>query len=100
MSPVAAPVPAPETALTFFLAAVAVQRAVELSISARHTRTLVAYGAREFGRGHFPLLVAIHLLFPAALAYEVLALGARPARIWPLWLVVWLVAQLLRIWAI
>ena len=36
------------------------QRLVELSIARRNHRTLVAKGAIEFGRRHYPVLVAVH----------------------------------------
>ena len=36
------------------------QRLVELSIARRNHRTLVAKGAIEFGRRHYPALVAVH----------------------------------------
>jgi methyltransferase len=83
-------------ALASFVAVLASERLVELVLSARHTRTLRARGAVESGRGHFPLLVALHaLLFPALVA-EVLWLGARPGPAWPLWLVLFGGAQALR----
>jgi len=91
-----APGPPPVAALAAFLAALALQRASELVISARHEPRLRALGAREHARGHFPLLVLVHVLFPPALAAEVLAGGARPGRAWPLWLAVCLGAQALR----
>jgi len=87
-------------ALFTYLATLAVQRALELVISARHQRQLAARGAREFGRNHFPLIVAAHALYPLALAYEVLALDARPPHAWPAWFAIWLAAQALKLWAI
>ena len=87
-------------ALIIYLVTLGVQRALELVISARHARQLAARGAREFGRGHFPLIVAVHALYPLALAFEVLGLGTRPPHTWPAWLAVWLAAQALKLWAI
>jgi methyltransferase len=92
----APPGPAPVGALALFLAVLALQRAGELLHSARNTRRLEACGAHETGAGHFPLIVAVHVLFPLCLVAEVLALGSRPGRFWPLWLGVWLAAQALR----
>jgi methyltransferase len=83
-----------------FLAVLAAQRAGELVHSARNQRRLLARGGREHAGGHFPLLVLVHGLFPLALAGEVLALGARPGPLWPLWLGLWLAAQALRYWAV
>ena len=83
-------------ALVLFLAVLGAQRAGELMLSARHVKRLGARGAKEYGSGHFPLLIGIHVLFPVSLAAEVFALGARPGRLWPVWLGFWLAAQALR----
>jgi len=90
------PGPVPAWPLALFLAALAAQRAHELALSARNGRALRARGAREVGARHFPLIVAVHALFPACLVAEVLALGARPGPAWPLWLALVLGAQALR----
>jgi methyltransferase len=83
-----------------FVAALALQRIGELALSARHERSLRALGAREYSRGHFPLLVLVHVLFPACLLLEVFQLGARPSPAWPFWLAVIAAAQVLRYAAI
>ena len=83
-------------ALASFVTLLAAERITELALSARHVRTLRARGAVESGRGHFPLLVALHVLFFPALAAEVLWLGARPRPAWPLWLALFAAAQALR----
>lgn len=88
--------PLPLAGLVLFLVALAVQRVGELLRSARNERRLAARGAREHAAGHFPLLVLVHALLPVLLVTEVLVLGARPGRTWPLWLAVWLAAQALR----
>lgn len=88
--------PATTRALAAFLVALIASRVIELVVSARHTRRLAARGAVQHGARHFPLLVAIHVLFPLALIAEVVGLGARPWASWPLWLALWLAAQALR----
>lgn len=91
---------AAEIGLLAFLAALAAQRTIELVRSARATKRLRARGAREHARGHFPLLVGVHVLFPLALAVEFLGLRARPWASWPLWLALLLAAQALRFWSL
>ncbi len=94
---------APRLALAAFILLLAGERLIELALSARHARRLRARGAVEHGRGHFPLLVALHVLLFPALAFEVLGLGARPGAAWPLWLALFLAAQGLRfasLWAL
>jgi len=98
MNAAGAPGPVPAGALVVFLVAFGAQRASELILSARHTRRLLAQGAREHGRRHYRWLVALHALFPVAIVLEVVVLGARPNALAPLWLALWLGAQLLR-WA-
>ena len=93
------PSPVPLEALLAFYAVLLLERGNELAISARHARRLAARGAREFGGEHFPLLVALHVLYPLALGFEVVGLGARPGPAWPAWLAAWLAAQALRAWA-
>jgi methyltransferase len=83
-----------------FVAALAVQRLFELGLSARHEVRLRAMGAREHARGHFPLFVFLHVLFPLALLFEVFRMGARPPAVWPLWLALFAAAQMLRLAAI
>ena len=87
-------------AVILFVGVVAAQRIGELVLSARHARAVRARGACEYGSAHFPFLVFVHVAFLVCLAAEVLFLGARPSRWWPLWLGFWLCAQLLRYSAI
>jgi len=83
-------------ALVAFLALLAAERIAEMSLSSRHAEILIRRGAVEFGARHFPLIVALHLLFPLALVAEVLWAGARPPGSWPWWLGLLLAAQVLR----
>ena len=78
------------------IAATIVQRAGELVLSARHTPRVRARGGREYGRRHFPFIVAVHALFPVALILEITRYGTTPPRYWPVWLVCWFLAQALR----
>lgn len=90
------PTPGIAWALGAFVVATVAERVMELLLSARHVRRLAARGAIEFDRGHYPVLVALHALYPIALIGEVLWLGARPNALWPLWLALWLGAHALR----
>jgi len=71
------------------------QRLVELVIAGRNTRRLLARGAVESGRGHYPYVVALHagwLLGLWLLAWR------HPVSVF--WLVAYLGLQALRIWVI
>lgn len=72
------------------------QRLAEVRRARRNTRKLLAKGAREFGPGHYRVMVLIHVLWFAGWLYEVAQQGAG----WDeRWLVPALAGQGLRAWA-
>ena len=77
------------------LAFVTLQRLAELAIARRNMRRLLARGAYEVGAGHYPLIVALHASWLAALWW--LAPG-RPL-IWP-FAVAYFLLQPLRLWVL
>lgn len=77
------------------LAFVTVQRLAELWLSNRNTRRLIARGAVEHAPGHYPLIVAVHAFWLAALWW--LAPGQVISLIW---LLVFGLLQLGRVWVI
>lgn len=77
------------------LALVTLQRLFELWLSGRNTRRLLARGAREHGRGHYPAMIALHSAWLAALWW--LAPG-RAVNL-PL-LAFYVLVQLARAWAV
>ena len=75
------------------LALVTLQRLGELALAERNTRRLLAQGAYEVGRGHYPLIVAVHagwlatlwFLGPGNPIHAVLLLlfvALQAARVW------------------
>ena len=64
-------------------------------LSNRNTRRLLAKGAREVGASHYPLIVAVHALWLAALWW--LAPGRH---IFAFWLVLYVLLQIARIWVL
>ena len=81
--------------------AVGVERLVELVVSKRNARWSFARGGREFGREHYPVIVAIHTGLLVGCVVEVWLLR-RPFIGWLGWpmLAVALGAQILRWWCI
>ena len=77
------------------LALVTLQRLGELWLSNRHTKRLLAEGAHEVGASHYPLIVAVHALWLAALWWLALS---RPVD--GFWLAVFIVIELTRIWVL
>ena len=81
--------------------AVGVERMVELVLSKRNARLAFANGGKEFGRGHYPVMVAIHTALLVGCVVEVWLLH-RPFIPWLGWpmLAVAVLAQVLRWWCI
>lgn len=84
------------TVLYWILLFVVVQRLAELVWAARNTRRLLARGAVEIGRRHYPLFVLLHASWLVAIAITV------PADAEPSWLLlgIFAVLQLLRVWVV
>ena len=72
------------------------QRLLELVYANRNTKALLARGAEEHGRGHYPAMVAIHASFLAALWFST---APAAAMLWPL-LIVFVALQLARVWVL
>jgi methyltransferase len=77
------------------LALVTLQRLGELLLAERNTRRLLAKGAHEVARGHYPYMVAVHAGWLAAL--WLLGPGP-PVHVIPL--IVYAALQVVRVWVI
>lgn len=82
------------------VALVGLQRLLELRYSRRNERRLRAKGAVERGRGHYPVMVAIHALWLASTLVEGFLRGPEIPSWWPVPLAAFLLVQPLRYWAI
>ncbi|WP_081984476.1 isoprenylcysteine carboxyl methyltransferase family protein [Sphingomonas sp. 35-24ZXX] len=78
------------------LALLTAQRLLELVYAQRNTKALLARGAVEFGRSHYPLMVGIHASFLLALW---LITPPQAPMLWPL-LVVFALLQIARLWVL
>lgn len=76
------------------VAFVALERVVEVLISQRNTRALMARGAVEHGAGHYPVIVALHVAWFAAM---ILCLP-RPMEIRWGWIAAFAALQIARVW--
>lgn len=81
-------------------ALVAAQRLAELALAARNRRRALARGAVKHGAGHYPAMVALHVLWWAGWVLEARARGPVLDPLWPLWAVLLLLASALRYGAI
>ena len=82
--------------LAWILALVVIQRLGELALARANTRRLLAQGAWEVGRGHYPLFILLHASWLIAIA------AATPLDKQPVWALigVFFVLQGLRVWVI
>jgi methyltransferase len=71
-------------------------RIAELLVARRNTRRLLSLGGYEVGRGHYPLVVAIHVAWILALAFLV-PTETPPA---PHFLIPFMLIQVVRYWII
>lgn len=84
-----------------FILAIGVERLAELVVSRRNTRWSLSHGGKEFGSGHYPVMVAMHTLLLASCVTEV-AVAHRPFVPWLGWPMVAVVAlsTVLRWWCV
>lgn len=76
------------------------QRLMELRRARRNDAVLRSRGAVEAGTGHYPAIVALHVLWFIGMIVEVVLLTRHVSLLWPLFLLLFLLAQVLRYWAI
>ncbi|MGV0746131.1 isoprenylcysteine carboxyl methyltransferase family protein [Mycolicibacterium sp. XJ870] len=81
------------------IAVVAAERLLELVVSKRNLDWSKANGGKEFGAGHYPVMVALHTGLLVGAVVEARKRRFRPALGWPMLAVV-LAAQGLRWWCI
>ena len=73
------------------------QRLIELVIANRNTRALLAEGAYEVGRGHYPAIVFLHTAWLAVL-WAFFLLGLTLFQPWAA--IAYLLVQVLRVWTL
>ncbi|MEU8081052.1 isoprenylcysteine carboxyl methyltransferase family protein [Catellatospora citrea] len=88
-------------AYTLLIVAVAGERLVELVVSKRHAAWALANGGREYGRSHYPYMVALHTALLAGCLAEVWLLDRPflPALGWTMLALV-IASQALRWWCV
>ena len=77
------------------VAFVALQRVVELALARWNTRHLIAAGGVEFGRSHYPVMVALHTAWLLGLLWF-----GRSRAVDPVLLGVFILLQAGRVWVI
>ena len=82
------------------IAALVVQRLLELRVAKRNEAAVRTKGAREFGARHYPLFFVLHVGWLLAWPTEALLGGPALDPRWPMFFALLAGAQLLRYWAI
>lgn len=89
--------------MTFFyllVGFVIVQRLLEVAYARSNERLMKQQGAIEAGAGHYKWIVLLHVLFFVSLVVEVEIWEPSYGRGWLFFLAVFIVAQILRVWAL
>ena len=88
------------TLLVLAVGLVALQRLFELVLARGNERKALARGAVEQGRGHYPFIVALHVVWLISTLVEGLLRGPDFPVYWPVPLTLFLLVQPLRYWAV
>ena len=89
--------------MTFFyllVGFVILQRLLEVAYARSNERLMKQQGAIEAGAGHYKWIVLLHVLFFLSLIVEVEMWEPSYGRGWLVFLAVFIVAQILRVWAL
>lgn len=83
-----------------FITVIIVQRLFELMVARRNERWMKERGALEFGRGHYPWIVLIHVLFFISYIAEVYIFNKGLSPYWGLMLLLFVLTQAGRMWVL
>ena len=89
--------------MTFFwivFGFVVLQRLFEVMYAKSNERRMKQQGAIEAGASHYKWIVLLHILFFISLLMEVWFTETDRGRVWLFFLIVFIAAQILRVWAL
>jgi len=84
----------------FFLIAISLQRVSELLIAKRNEKWMKNQGAYEVGMDHYKFIVAVHFFFFLSLIVEFHFFEKEISSFYPVLLLLFILTQAIRIWAI
>ncbi|QKS70407.1 isoprenylcysteine carboxyl methyltransferase [Paenalkalicoccus suaedae] len=84
--------------MIILLVFIVIQRLLELVLAKRNERSLKAKGAVEFGKRHYPLMIALHAGFFLSLAAEWLTGAGELHAYSAVLLVAFFLLQFIRVW--
>ncbi len=74
------------------------QRLCELYIAKKNRIRVIAEGAQEFGRGHYPLFFLLHIGWLIGWITEYSLSSGEVSELWYIWFSLFVIAQSLRYW--
>lgn len=84
----------------FLVGFVILQRLLEVAYARSNERIMKKKGAIEAGAAHYKWIVLLHILFFVSLGMEVFYIGGDLGNAWSLFLLIFIFAQILRVWAL
>ncbi|WP_391202736.1 isoprenylcysteine carboxyl methyltransferase family protein [Psychrobacillus sp. L4] len=79
---------------------VIIQRITEVFIAKQNEKKMLAQGAYEVGASHYPYMVTLHVSFFICLIAEVLIFNRGISPLFPLFFLIFIIVQALRIWCL
>lgn len=83
-----------------FIVLVIAQRLTEVFIAKRNEKWMLSQGAYEVGASHYPYMIALHSSFFLFLIAEVLTNNSSLSPLFPLFFILFIAVQALRIWCL
>ncbi|MDP4083503.1 MAG: isoprenylcysteine carboxylmethyltransferase family protein [Bacillota bacterium] len=83
-----------------FISCITFQRMIELIIASHNEKWMKNQGAIEFGKQHYHYIVSMHLLFFISFIGEKVIFNHGLTAWWPIFLIIFLMTQMMRIWAL
>ncbi|NSL52654.1 isoprenylcysteine carboxyl methyltransferase family protein [Calidifontibacillus erzurumensis] len=83
-----------------FIALIILQRIVELGIAKKNEKWMKARGGYEVGKEHYKYIVLVHILFFVTLIIEVFLFEKQLSPLWVIFLFIFSIAQVIRVWSI
>lgn len=76
------------------------QRLIEVFVAKRNEKRMLAQGAYEVGASHYPYMISLHVSFFVCLIAEVVIFDRGISPLFPLFFLIFLFVQALRIWCL
>lgn len=83
-----------------FILFIIFQRIVELGVAKRNEKWMIANGAIEVGKEHYKYIVLVHIFFFISLIGEVKFFDKSLSTLYLVFLLFFIMAQMLRVWSI